>query len=70
MTTRQRGIEWRITKYSFAIFSNAQCQSPAQSVPLTPRFMTTQSAINLPRLFIDKAVELAFTMIEAEKGNG
>jgi hypothetical protein len=30
----QRGIEWRIIKYSFAIFSNAQCQSQAQSVRL------------------------------------
>ena len=29
------------------IYSNAQCQSRAQSVPLTPRFMTTRSAINL-----------------------
>src|SRR5215471_18806412 len=51
LVTGQRGIEWRIIRYSFAIFSNAQSQSRAQSVPLTPRFTTTQSAINLPLCF-------------------
>lgn len=31
--------------------SNAQSQSRAQSVPLTPRFTTTRSAINLLHCF-------------------
>src|SRR5215467_2904485 len=49
LVTGQRGLEWRVIRYSFAIYSNAQSLSRAQSVPLTPRFTTTQSAISLPR---------------------
>src|SRR5215813_4264983 len=49
LVTGQWRIEWRIIRYSFVIYSNAQSLSQARSVPLTPRFTTTQSAISLPR---------------------
>src|SRR5262245_13138382 len=55
--TGQWRIEWRIIRYSFVIFSNAKSQSRAQSVPLTPRFTTTRSAISLPRLFNARCVK-------------
>src|SRR5215813_12363444 len=51
LVTGQRGLEWRVIRYSFVIFSNVQSQSRAQSVPLTPRFITTQSVISLLRCF-------------------
>src|SRR5215813_6432269 len=51
LITGQWRIEWRIIRFSFAIYSNAQSLSRAQSVPLTPRFTTTRSAISLLRCF-------------------